>query len=313
LKPSFKRGAWVASVALTAFVIGSAPYAFPSYIAVWLLTVLLNISLAYGYDTLGGHAGLMHLGHCAFYGIGAYTAGLLYNLGLSFLLCLISAALVAACFAAISGFFLVRLRGAYFALAGLSLLGLLSLMCANLRDITGGSAGLSIPPGAAGPEAFYGAFFLAASAFVAVKLMITSRFGLGLRLIREDEDIAEEIGVPTARYKICALMAASAWAGASGALYLWHARYISPSSVFGLETALTPVVSAMLGGSGALFGPLIGVITLSIVQELIATRLPFLQTAAYGAVFITVGLFFPGGLIRSPLRSRIRSWRRKGR
>lgn len=283
-----------------------APLFLPSYVVVWLLTVFINISLAYGYDALGGHTGFMHLGHCAFYGLGAYSAGVLLNLGLSPQLSVFAAALVAAVGAAIMGFPLFRLRGAYFALAGLSLLGLLGLLCTNLRDLTGGSAGLSIPQGAHSAEAFYGAGFLAISAVVCVKFLIASKFGLGLRCIREDEDIAVEIGVPTTCYKMCALIAASAYAGAAGAMYLWHARYISPSSVFGLDTALTPVVMAMLGGGGTLWGPLLGVIVLSAVQEIILTRLPFLQTAAYGAVFIAVGLFFPGGLIRSRLFAKLR-------
>jgi branched-chain amino acid transport system permease protein len=303
-----RRVIFAAAAAAVALLTAAAPYLFPSYVAVWLLTVFINISLAYGYDILGGHAGYMHLGHCAFFGLGAYGAGILLNLGLYAPLSVAVTALVCAIAAAAIGFPLFRLRGAYFALAGLSLLGLLGLVCTNLRGLTGGSAGLSLPPGGHLTEAFYAAAFLAVSAVACTGRMITSRFGLGLRCIRENEDAAEEIGVPTLRYKICALVAASGWAACAGAIYLWHAGYVSPSSAFGLEIALTPVVMAMLGGGGTLWGPLLGVIALSAIQEVIWTRLPFLQTAAYGAVFIAVGLFFPGGLIRSPPFSRTRAW-----
>ncbi len=90
-----------------------------------------------------------------------------------------------------------------------------------------------------------------------------------------------------------------------GGIYVWYATYISPSSVFGLEIALVPIIMTMLGGSGTLIGPIIGSIFITTVQEIIWVKLPYLHLTIYGCILIVVGLFMPGGLVRTKFARKL--------
>ena len=79
---------------------------------------------------------------------------------------------------------------------------------------------------------------------------------------------------------------------------MWHMTYISPESVFGLEIALTPIIMAMLGGSGIMIGPLVGAVFITLVQEFLWTKVPYFHLAMYGTVLVLLGLYLPGGLVR---------------
>jgi branched-chain amino acid transport system permease protein len=128
-----------------------------------------------------------------------------------------------------------------------------------------------------------------------------SRFGLALLSIREDEEVARALGTPTTLYKSLALIVSSVPAGLIGGVYVWNVTYISPPAVFGLEIALSPIVMAMLGGTGTVMGPIIGVFFLTVLQEFLWTQIPYLHLTMYGIVMVLVGLFMPGGLVRTRL------------
>jgi branched-chain amino acid transport system permease protein len=105
------------------------------------------------------------------------------------------------------------------------------------------------------------------------------------------------------------LLVSAALAAALGPIYLIDRLYINPGEMFGLETALMPITMAMLGGSGVLIGPVVGVVFLSLVQEVLWTQLGVLRLAALGLVLAAVGLFMPGGLVRlAPIYALLRRW-----
>jgi branched-chain amino acid transport system permease protein len=109
-------------------------------------------------------------------------------------------------------------------------------------------------------------------------------------------------------------MISAALAAALGLIYLSDRLYINPGEMFGLETALMPITMAMLGGSGLLIGPVVGVTFLSLVQELLWTHVGFLRLASSGLVLAMVGLFMPGGLVRlNPVFTRLHRWGFVGR
>ena len=199
----------------------------------------------------------------------------------------------------------MRLSGAYFALGTFGLVSLMQVLANNLRDLTGGSGGISTPPGDHTVAAYYLAVASALGTMLLTRLIAGSRFGLALRSIREDEGAARTLGVPTAKYKCGALVVSSLPAGLIGGIYMWKATYISPSAVFGLEIALSPIVMALLGGSGTLLGPVVGVLFLTLVQEFLWTRVPHLHLAIYGIIMVLVGLFMPGGIVRSSWFTRV--------
>ena len=292
-----RAAAWVA-LGAGAAVMALLPGLVVSYVLTWFFLLTIYITLALSYDIVGGYLGYMNLGHSAFFGLGAYATAILLGRGAGLPEALLLAGGTAVVFAAAVGYPLFRLRGAYYALATFGLIGLMAVLANNLRDVTGGSGGISTPPGDYSVPAYYLALTLAAGALVLNTAVTRSGFGLALLSIREDEEVAGAVGVPTTRYKILALMLSSLPASLAGGIYVWNLTYISPPAVFGLEIALTPIVMAMLGGSGTLAGPVIGAVFLTFVQELLWTRAPGFQLTTYGLLLIFLGLFMPGGLVR---------------
>lgn len=275
------------------------PAVVVSYRLTWIFLMAIYLTLALSYDIVGGYLGYMNLGHCTFFGLGAYATAILLNEGWSLHGAIALGAGTTACFAAAVGYPLFRLRGAYFALATFGLISLVGVLTDNLRDITGGSGGISTPPGDYTVPSYYLALALATGALVLNALVARSQFGLALLSIREDEEVARAFGVPTTRYKWVALVLSSVPASIAGGIYVWNLTFISPPAVFGLEIALTPIVMAMLGGTGTVAGPVLGVVFLTVVQELLWTQMAHFHLATYGALLVLLGLFLPGGLVRS--------------
>ena len=269
-----------------------------SYGVVWIFLLAVYFTLALSYDIVGGYLGYMNLGHSTFFGLGAYTTAILLNHGFNLFSALFGAVLLTAAFAAVISYPLFRLRGAYFALATFGLISLVEVLTTNLRGFTGGSGGISTPPGDHALPSYYLALAVAGGTMVLSQVVARSKFGLALFSIREDEEVAKAFGVPTTLYKGLALIISSVPASVVGGIYVWHMTYISPESVFGLEIALSPIIMAMLGGTGIMIGPLVGAVFITLVQEFLWTKVPYFHLAMYGTVLVLLGLFLPGGLVR---------------
>ncbi len=279
--------------------LAALPYLGFSYGVVWVFLLAVYFTLALSYDIVGGYMGYMNLGHSSFFGLGAYTTAILLNQGFNLFAALMAALLLAAVFAALISYPLFRLRGAYFALATFGLISLIEVLTTNLRDLTGGSGGISTPPGNHMLPSYYLVLAVAGGTMVLSQIVARSKFGLALFSIREDEEVAEAFGVPTSLYKCLALVISSAPASLVGGIYVWNMTYISPESVFGLEIALSPIIMAMLGGTGVMIGPLLGAVFITLVQEFLWTKVPYFHLAMYGTVLVLLGLFMPGGLVRT--------------
>lgn len=286
-------------VALLWVLLAALPWLGFSYGVVWIFLLAVYFTLALSYDIVGGYMGYMNLGHSTFFGLGAYTTAILLNQGLHLFVALGASLLLSAVFAAMVSYPLFRLRGAYFALATFGLISLIEVLTTNLRDLTGGSGGISTPPGNNMLPAYYLVLAVAGGTMVLSHFVARSNFGLALFSIREDEEVARAFGVPTTLYKGLALVISSVPASLVGGVYVWNMTYISPPSVFGLEIALSPIVMAMLGGTGIMVGPLVGAVFITLVQEFLWTQVPYFHLAMYGTVLILLGLFLPGGLVRT--------------
>ena len=282
------------------------PQVGTSYVISLLFTLFMTAALSQSYDLVGGYLGYMNLGHAAFFGIGAYAFGILYAGGFGLPLAWVSAMLLPAAAALIMSYPFFRLRGAYFSLATFGLVVLLERLTANLAWLTRGSEGLTIPTG----YHLYGAYYimLALSAFLILLTwrLSRSRIGLAMVAIREDEDAVGAYGVAPFRFKCVTLIASAGMAGLVGAVYTWHATYITPTEIFSIELAVGPVVMAMIGGSGTILGPVVGSLLIETIRELLRLKTRYLALTAYGVLLILVGLFIPGSIMR--LR-----WRRSRR
>ena len=293
---------------LLCLLLMALPWMGFSYAVVWIFLLAVYFTLAASYDIVGGYMGYMNLGHSTFFGLGAYTTAILLNQGFHLGFALPGALLLAALFAAVVSYPLFRLRGAYFALATFGLISLIEVLTTNLRDLTGGSGGISTPPGNHMLSSYYLVLAVAGGAMVLSHFVARSKFGLALFSIREDEEVARAFGVPTTLYKSLALIISSAPASLVGGIYVWNMTYISPNSVFGLEIALSPIIMAMLGGTGIMIGPLVGAVFITLVQEFLWTKVPYFHLAMYGTVLVLIGLFMPGGLVRTRWVKPVIQW-----
>jgi branched-chain amino acid transport system permease protein len=268
------------------------------YLNTFLIILFMYVLLSESYDLLGGYTGYINMGHICFFGIGAYTFGILWNKGLPLYISFVAGGVAAVIFALIISFPFFRLRGAYFSLAAFALVKLMEHLTLNLPSLTHGSDGLKVLEGNRMIPMYYLSLFLVVAVIGVTYFITRSRLGLAMASVREQEEIASDFGVPVQRIKTTAMVIAASFAGVMGAFYTWYTIFINPEMVFGTEIALMPLAMAMLGGSGVIIGPVIGAIFLFIVEETLWTRMAYLHTAAYGLVILLVGLFMPGGLVR---------------
>jgi branched-chain amino acid transport system permease protein len=291
-------GAWLLVGALAAISLAT-PLAENNYYNSFMFFLFIAIVMTSTYDVLAGYTGYINLGHGAFFGIGAYAYGIAIARTGSNLLSIPFAVVVAVALAGLMAYPLFRLRGAYFSIATFGVLKLLSVLALNLRDLTGGTTGLSITPTDSMIITYYLAFAGCAAAILLNRMIAHSSVGLALLTIREDEEVAGSSGVNPLFYKWMVLMVSAALPGFVGAVFMWQTTYIDPDSAFGPNVAFTPVIMAMLGGSGTVVGPVIGAIFLTFLQEALWSHIGYLQLAMYGIVLVAVGLFMPGGLARN--------------
>jgi branched-chain amino acid transport system permease protein len=291
------RSWFAAAVGLGVLV--AVPLYGGAYLTTFVFVMLVAFILAQSWDWVGGEAGYINLAHYAFFGIGAYGFSLLLVVGNPLPLCFAFAVALTAAVAIVASFPLFRLRGDYFAFGTLALMPLAEVLAYNMVPITRGADGVVLPPKYVLYEA-YGIALAVAIATLATTLWLNRLpFGYALKSIRNDEQAAEVVGVRIFPAKAKVLCLSAAFAGMAGAVQAWQLSYIDPPSVFGLDVGLVPIAMALLGGSGLLWGPLVGVVILSVVQQVLVVNLSILQATIYGTLILLIGRYMPGGLLRS--------------
>jgi branched-chain amino acid transport system permease protein len=260
-----------------------------------------------------GYTGLYNFGHVAFFGIGAYVSALLSLAGFP-----VSLAMPVAMFAAgLAGAMLavpaLRLSGDYFGIATLVFAEMFRLICLNERWLTKGPMGLPgiprpawIAPGVAGMPAYLLFSFLAAlGVFLLILRLTRSPFGRALKVVREDEYVAQAFGKNVLKLKIKSVTVGSGLAGLAGAMWAHYISYISPADFTMTETILV-LLCVVLGGRGTNWGPVIGafaVIFFGEVVRFLPIPLEFrrfvapLQGMVYGALLVLFMLRMPRGII----------------
>jgi len=265
-------------------------------------TVFMWAALAGSWNLLAGYAGAVDLGPVVYYGIGAFaTAILMMKAQWPFLLSLAAAGAVALAIAFVLGTPTLKLRGAYFAIGTLALAESakqLGLAWDRLTGIplTGGSAGLSLPL-SAGYILFYYLMLAVMALVTGTALWLgRSKFGYGLRAIRENDLLAEASGVDLLALKRQVYMLSAvtiAWTGGTAGYWL---SYINANEAFNASITFQMVVMALLGGLGTPLGPLLGAGFLTLVAEVLGTRFVYHYLIAIGAIVVAVSLFLPSGL-----------------
>lgn len=301
-----RRNHFFLMLACAAFLAAGPLVLPPFYVRVGQL-MLYSAGLGVAWNILGGFTGYASFGHAAFIGVGAFAAGLIEvqfaSLAplVAFTVGLVTGGAVCAILAIAIAYPILRLRGTFFAIAMLGV----SHVCAELNnnvDALQGSLGLNFPPVAPAsmaPEAFfYELYLLAGLAVLLIAWAIRqSRFGAGLLSIREDEDTARMLGVPTERYKRLAFVISAILTGMLGVIYAHSLGYITTDSVYRDDTNLNLIVFSLLGGMGTLFGPVIGACLLVFITQVILAQLLDFHLFATGLLLVLLVLAAPGGVL----------------
>jgi branched-chain amino acid transport system permease protein len=285
----------------------------PVYFISLLLTVFLYVTLASSWNLIGGFAGYLSFGHVAFFGIGAYvTALMMKGLKLSpfwTILSSIPAGGIAALIAFIVGYPCLRLRGPYFAVITFCFAFVVDLGVKNL-DILGGPEGLWLKSMDLPIHVIRAILFEVMMVIMVLAIALSiwtsrSKFGAGLRAIKEDEEVAQTMGINSPKLKIKAFALSAFFPGMAGGVYAYHLTYIHPDIVFDVMISILIVLMALFGGGGTWLGPIIGAVVLTLVNEGLSTfvKAEFARII-YGCLFIGVIIFMPNGIMEFLKRGR---------
>lgn len=285
----------------------------PVYFISLLFTVFLYVVLASSWNIIGGFAGYLSFGHVAFFGIGAYATALLMK-GFDLtpfwtVLSTIPAGGVAALVAMIVGYPCLRLRGPYFAVITFCFAFVMELGIKNL-SIVGGPEGLWLKSMDLPIEVIRSILFEVMLVIMMLTIAMSiwtsrSKFGAGLRAIKEDEEVAQTMAINAPKLKIQAFALSAFFPGMAGGVYAYYLTYIHPDIVFDVMISILIVLMALFGGGGTWLGPIIGAVMLTLINEGLSTFVKAeLARIIYGCLFIAVIIFMPNGIMEFFKRER---------
>ena len=275
------------------------------------MAILIGIYalLAISINLLLGYTGQLSLGHATFFGIGAYASSLAYlNLGIplwgGMVLALTSSAILGYIVARVA----LKLRGAYFVIMTIGICEVLKLVALNWVDLTKGPMGLTdigaaridlgwigiIDFGQKIPYYYLILFFVLLSALLQYRL-VHSSFGRSFISIRENEDLAESIGINCYKYLVIVVVISASMAGVAGSLYAHYVSFIDPG-VFAFFISLNAVIMTIGGGQGTLGGPILGAILFTMIPEWLRL-FGNARMAVYAAIVIFIVIFMPRGIL----------------
>ena len=271
---------WISAALILAAAVAAALTVKNEYFFFAGYTVLVFVTLATAWNILGGYAGYVNFGTPAFFGLGAYTAAVLFKaFALPLVLQILAAATMSGLLGLAAGVLTLRLRGIFFAIATIALVVIMETLFINWR-FAGGATGLQLLRPAPMPpfESYIKMLFVVAVAIAVVAVAVArwieqSWIGRGLRAIRDSEEAAECTGVPTLRLKLFACTVSGALMGTAGACMPMYLSFIEPASTFNLNYAIGALASPMIGGTAHYLGPVIGALILSTLQQVVSVTI----------------------------------------
>jgi branched-chain amino acid transport system permease protein len=293
---------------LAAFIAFPQVFSNPAVTTIAIFT-LMYATATTAWNIFSGYTGYIALGHAAFFGIGSYAMALMcinwHVPGgyIPFLLVPI-AGLIAAIFSIPIGWISLRTRKHTFVVITIAIFFIMQPMAFNLRSITNGSTGLSLPIPTGWGSYFNLPFYYASLAMLLLALGVSwwirnSKFGLGLLAIRDDEDRALGLGVNTGPSKLIAFVISAFFVGMVGALHAYFQESIYPAFAFDPLFDIALALMGFMGGMGSLSGPILGALILEPTQRYFTMQFSAngYYLIIYGALFLVIILLLPEGII----------------
>lgn len=296
---------WLSAAVVVLAALGAALGPINEYFFFAGYTVLTYVLLATAWNILGGYAGYVNFGTPAFFGLGAYTAAVLFKAFAAPLIVQIAAAAaMSGLLGFAAGLLTLRLRGIFFAIATIALVVIMETLFINWR-YAGGATGLQLlrPEPTAPFDSYIKMLFmvlvlLAVGGVAIARWIEQSWIGRGLRALRDSEEAAECCGVPTLKLKLFACTVSGALMGAAGAPMPMYLSFIEPASTFNLNYAIGALASPMIGGTAHYLGPVIGALLLSTLQQVVTVTISSeMNVLVVGVLLVVFVVAAPEGII----------------
>lgn len=272
-----------------------------------LLTFTLlftSVGLAINWNLTGGFTGYVDFGHAVWFGIGAYVTAIMMstqNIALSFrwhpVPAILLSMVMSGMLAALIGRITMRLHGAYFSIAMLGTFVAVREIVRVASQFTGGGVGLTLPPYQNRALFYYLELGLVLTLIMFTRWLLSTRFGVAMRAIREDEIGAATRGISTTRIKVAVFSFAGASTGLFGGLWAYQNTFVDPDVAFVELRTVDAILGALLGGLGTVVGPVIGSLGLYWLREVLWVNLLDYHLLAQGVILILVVLFLPTGIV----------------
>lgn len=275
------------------------------------MAILIGIYtlLAISINLLLGYTGQLSLGHAAFFGVGAYVSSLLFlNLKMPMFAGMALAPVATGILGWVISKLAFKLRGAYFVIMTIGIAETLKLVGLNWVELTKGPMGLTdigtsvISLGPLGVVDFsqkvpyyYLIFLLVLVCLLVQYRLVNSTFGRAFVSIRENEDLAESVGINSYKYLVVVVVISAAIAGVAGSLYAHYVSFVDPG-VFGFFVSVNAVMMVIGGGQGTLVGPVVGAILFTLIPEWLRA-FGEARMAVYAVIVIFIVIFMPKGVL----------------
>ncbi len=296
---------WISAAALALFALGLALSPVNEYFFYVSYRVLTFVVLATAWNILGGYAGYVNFGTPAFFGVGAYTAVVLFQwLKAPLAAQIAGGALIGGLLGFGVGMLTLRLRGIFFAIATVAVIFITETLMINWRYV-GGATGLQLlRPEVMAPFENYIRMLFVVMAWMGIAAVAVARYvqdswiGRGLRAVRDSEEAAEASGVPTLKLKLFACTVMGALMGAAGAPMPMYLSFIEPASTFNLDYTIGALGSAIIGGMSHWLGPIIGALLLGTLQQIITVTISGeVNVLVVGVLLVLFVVVAPGGIL----------------
>ena len=297
----------IAIAALAALAILAAGFWLNNYLLQVGTSLAMLAVLCLAWNLVGGYMGYPSLATAALFGLGVYVGAMCQIGGVPIYAAWGLAALAGAAAAMLLGATLLGLKGHYFAIGTVATVEVLREIANNWEAVTGGAAGLNLPIVRGSPELVGRFFYLAMWGLVLLSLVVTiavahSRFGFGLRCIKQNENAASMVGIDVFKYKVAAFTLSGVLCAAAGAIYASMVAYVEPKDAFNVILTIEVPVMVMLGGMGTVLGPLIGAGVYVLLREVVWANFIEWHSAILGLLIVLVIYCIPGGALGTDWR-----------
>ncbi len=255
--------------------------------------------MAQGWNLIGGYTGYAAFGNVGFFGLGAYTTGLLMlsKLQVPFFPALFCGALLAGLIAALIGLPVLRLKGHYFAIATLGVAEAFRQIADTWDSLTQGSTGIDLPVRTEGEFFYYSALALVVLGVLVTIALRRSKIGYAWVAIRGDQDAARMLGINTTAMKVLAFAFSAMFAAIAGGLTAYQNIHVTPGDFFKIEYTLQMIIATIIGGTGTILGPVLGAGVYQLLSNYVWTRFLELHPTVLGLIIILFIIFLPRGLM----------------